>query len=129
MATVYNAYSKKPDVEADWGAITWLSSGKIDPNAEMTFGVVYIEPGQSNPRHYHPNCEECIYVLSGQCDHSLGDDIIPLKKGDMLRIPRGVMHNAVNTGSERVYMVIVYSTPDRQTIGEDPGAFGDRKAL
>ena len=53
----------------------------------MTFGVVYINAGEGNPVHYHPNCEELIYVLSGECDHSLGDEVIPLKPGMMLRIP------------------------------------------
>lgn len=117
MATVQNA-GKAPDLTFDWGQIRWLCNGKIDPDAQMTFGVVDIEPGKSNPRHYHPNCEEYIFVVRGECDHSLGEETFQLRTGDMLRIPQGVMHHAVNTGGERVYMVIVYSSPDRQTVGE-----------
>ncbi|HEX6971438.1 MAG TPA: cupin domain-containing protein, partial [Limnochordia bacterium] len=115
--TIRNA-EKPADLAYDWGEIRWLCNGKIDPDAQMTFGVVHIEPGKSNPRHYHPNCEEYIFVLSGECDHSLGDETVHLSAGDMLRIPQGVMHHAVNTGRERVRMVIVYSSPDRQTVGE-----------
>lgn len=99
-----------------WGAIKWLCNDQIDPEAEMTFGIVYVNAGEDNPLHYHPNCEELIYVLSGQCDHRLGDEVFPLKEGMMLRIPRDVKHNAVNTGWRPVTMAICYSAADRQTI-------------
>ncbi len=99
-----------------WGAIQWLCNDQIDPEAEMTFGIVYINRGEKNPLHYHPNCEELIYVLSGQCDHRLGDEVFPLKEGMMLRIPRDVKHNAANTGWQPVTMVICYSAAERQTV-------------
>jgi len=103
-------------LEFPWGAIKWLCNDQIHPEAEMTFGIVYINAGEGNPLHYHPNCEELIYVLSGQCDHQLGDETLPLKEGMMLRIPQGIKHNAVNTGWQPVTMVICYSVADRQTI-------------
>ncbi|MBM3214955.1 cupin domain-containing protein [Candidatus Poribacteria bacterium] len=99
-----------------WGRIRWLSSQALDPDAEMTFGVVYIDPGESNPLHYHPNCEEVIFVLAGQCDHRLGDESFALEVGSSLRIPRGVVHKAMNTGWEPVMMVIAYSAPNRETV-------------
>ena len=37
-------------------------------------------------------------MLSGECDHKLGDEVIPLRPGMMLRIPRNVKHNAVQHG-------------------------------
>ena len=103
-------------LEFPWGAIKWLCNDQIHPEAEMTFGIVYINAGEGNPLHYHPNCEELIYVLSGQCDHRLGDETLSLKEGMMLRIPQGIKHNAVNTGWQPVTMVICYSAADRQTI-------------
>lgn len=117
MATITNA-AKMPKRNFDWGAITWLCNSQIDPDAQMTFGTVYIKPGASNPRHYHPNCEEYIFVIKGECDHSLDDEVFHLKAGDMLRIPQNAWHHAVNTGDEDVEMIIVYSSPDRQTVGE-----------
>jgi quercetin dioxygenase-like cupin family protein len=103
-----------------WGWIRWLMNSQLDPKSEMTFGVVYIKPNQSNPLHIHPNCEECLHVLSGSCEHLLGDKWIKLKKGDTLRIPLGVRH-AARTGDESCRAVIVYNTGDRQfePVGED----------
>jgi len=102
-----------------WGWIRWLMNSKIDPKSEMTFGVVYIKPNQSNPLHRHPNCEECLHVLAGSCEHRLGDKWLKLKKGDTLRIPLGVQH-AARTGDESCRAVIVYNTGDRQfePVGE-----------
>jgi quercetin dioxygenase-like cupin family protein len=114
-ATITNV-NKGEALQFPWGAIKWLCNDQIDPEAEMTFGVVYIKPGEKNPLHYHPNCEELIYVLSGECDHRLGDEVFRLTEGMMLRIPRGVKHNAVNTGWRPVTMVICYSSADRQTV-------------
>ena len=108
--------AEQPALSFDWGAIKWLCNQEIDPAAEQTFGLVFINAGQQNPPHYHPNCEELIYVLTGQCDHRLGDATHPLKAGDLLRIPTGVVHCARNTGWEPVRMVIVYSAADRQTV-------------
>jgi quercetin dioxygenase-like cupin family protein len=114
-ATITNS-NEGDALQFPWGAIKWLCNDQIDPEAEMTFGVVYLNAGEGNPLHYHPNCEELIYVLSGQCDHRLGDEVYSLKAGDMLRIPQSVKHNAANTGWQPVTMVICYSAGDRQTV-------------
>lgn len=108
--------TEQPALSFEWGAIKWLCNGEIDPDALQTFGLVFINPGQQNPPHYHPNCEELIYVLSGECDHRLGDATIRLEPGSLLRIPANMVHCAVNTGWDPVRMVIVYSAPDRQTV-------------
>lgn len=119
MATVTSLKDEKHVLDMDWGKIQWLCGQDIDPDCEMTFGMVYIEAGKKNPRHIHPNCEEYIFVLSGECDHSLGDEKFHLEPGIMLRIPRGVAHHAETTTWEPCRMMIMYSAPDRQTIGED----------
>ena len=49
------AFDKVEVVQYPWGWIRWLMNAEIDPDAEMTFGVVYIKPHQENPAHLHPN--------------------------------------------------------------------------
>ena len=100
----------------DWGAIRWLMNGALDADAAQTLGVVYILPGERNPRHYHPNCEELLFVLSGECEHSFEERSVRLRPGDLIRVPAGVRHNAVNTGWEPVRMLVCFSSPDRQTV-------------
>ena len=66
--------------------------------------------------HYHPNCEEVLYVISGQGLHSYDGRTIPLKAGMTIRIPAMVRHNMVNTGTETLRTLVSYSSGDRKTV-------------
>jgi quercetin dioxygenase-like cupin family protein len=98
----------------DWGQISWMVGAEEMPGAEQTFGVVTIQPGRRNPLHLHPNCEELLYVMAGTCDHRLGDELYQLRRGDVIRIPRGVPHWALCTSAEPLVAVISFSSADRQ---------------
>jgi len=100
--------------EFSWGWIRWVMNSKLDPDAEMTFGIVQINAAQANPPHVHPNCEEQLYVLSGSCEHWIGEQKVVLKAGDVIRIPRGVPHKARTFDKEAMKAIIVYSSGDRQ---------------
>ena len=107
------------DVEADsfpWGSIKWLMGQSIDADAEQTFGIVYINAGEQNPPHYHPNCEEILYFLSGTCAHTYDDQRFQLGPGDSIRVPAGVKHQAINNGWEPIRAIISFSAGDRQTV-------------
>ena len=102
-----------------WGTIKWLCNAKIVPGSKQTFGYVTIYPGRRNGEHLHPNCEEIIFISQGKCDHCIGEKSMKLRKGDMLFVPEGSYHYAVNTGKEDLIMVISYSNPDRKTEVKD----------
>ena len=99
-----------------WGGIKWVCNDQIHADSEQTLGLVYINPGEQNPVHYHPNCEELLYVISGECDHRFGDESYHMAAGDTICVPRGVIHNAVNNGWEPVRMLVSFSDADRQTV-------------
>jgi mannose-6-phosphate isomerase-like protein (cupin superfamily) len=80
----------------------------------MTYGIVQIDAGKDNPLHLHPNCDEYLHVISGSCEHVVGDKKVILKEGDVIRIPRGVPHKAKTLGKEPCKAVIVYNTGERQ---------------
>jgi quercetin dioxygenase-like cupin family protein len=83
------------------------------PGAEQTFGVVTIYQGQRNPLHLHPNCEEVLYVISGGCEHTLGEATYRLTSGMLIRIPRGVPHNARCVSADPLVAVVAFSSPNR----------------
>ncbi len=101
--------------EFPWGWIRWLINAQVDPDAEMTFGVVYIKPQQTNPLHLHPNSAEYLHVLEGSCEHRVGDQWVTVKAGDTIRIPQGVKHMA-RTKAESCRAVIVYNTGKREMV-------------
>mgnify|MGYP001181203326 CR=1 FL=1 len=99
-----------------WGEILWLMNEQIDPRATQTVGICTINPGESNYLHYHPNCEEILYVLSGSCLKSIGDDSFEMSAGDVVRIPREKPHSVLAIGKEPLKCLITYNVPDRKTV-------------
>jgi mannose-6-phosphate isomerase-like protein (cupin superfamily) len=111
-----------PVEQNDWGTLQWVCNGKLMPGAEQTVGLATIQPGKGNPVHYHPNCEEVLYVISGQGLQSYDNRTIELKAGMTIRIPAKVKHNLVNTGTAALRTLVSFSSGDRQTvwIGQQP---------
>jgi quercetin dioxygenase-like cupin family protein len=105
-----------PALTFGWGAIKWLCNGELAPDALQTLGLVHILPGQKNPLHYHPNCEEVLHVLAGECQHSFDGQWVRLTAGMTICVPAGVRHNLVNDGWAPVTCLISFSSPDRQTV-------------
>ncbi len=101
--------------EFPWGEIRWIWNSQMDKDAEQTLGHVEIHPGVKNTLHGHPNCEELLYVLTGECDHWIGDENHRLKPGMTVVIPRGSEHYAEVTSAEPLRALIFYSSPDRET--------------
>ena len=106
----------------DWGTLQWVCSGKLMPGAEQTVGLATILPGKQNPVHYHPNCEEVLFVISGEGVQSYDDRTVALKTGMTIRIPPNVKHNLTNTGKEPLRTLVSFSSGDRQTVwvGQQP---------
>jgi quercetin dioxygenase-like cupin family protein len=99
-----------------WGTLKWLCNGKLSPGAAQTVGISQILPSQRNPLHYHPNCEETLYVLAGTGRHSFNGAWVDLRPGSMICIPAGVRHNLVNTGAETLTCLICFSSGERETV-------------
>jgi quercetin dioxygenase-like cupin family protein len=113
---------------ADWGSLTWYASGSQGNSETMTVGQCIIRPGMSNPRHSHGNCEEILRVLSGRISHTLDDRTeVELAAGDTITIPAHVVHHARNIGTDDAVLAISFSSPDRQTKGEQPMAMPSGK--
>ena len=90
-------------------------NGQIDPNAEMTMGIVHFEPNQTNVLHIHPNSAEFLHMLSGTAEHLIDGKWVTLKAGDTLRIPEGgAPPGAPRTKAMRA--LIVYNTPTRVMV-------------
>lgn len=104
--------------EQEWGRLVWMVSGALGSSETLTVGRCYIKPGQANPRHYHPNCDEVLHVIQGTIEHSVDDATFPMSAGDIVSIPQGSMHNARNVGADVAEFVIIFNSPDRQTVGE-----------
>ena len=102
-----------------WGSLSWLASQQIGNAHGLTLGHVIIKPGESNPRHCHPNCEEVLYLMSGHLEHTVAEKKITASAGDVLSVGPNVYHHATNTGSGDAHMIVAYSAGNREMKIED----------
>ena len=110
-------------LEFDWGKIHFLSEPQVTNAERFSFGIVELAQGQGHARHNHPGSEEIIYVVSGEGEQMV-DDQPPVKVGPgaSIYIPADIYHSTVNTGSEPLKLIVVYSPagPER-LLREVPG--------
>jgi quercetin dioxygenase-like cupin family protein len=58
--------------------------------------IVEIEPGKAPPLHVHDDTEQIFYVIDGSGKLTIGKDSpqhLPVKTGDIVRIPVGEWHS------------------------------------
>jgi oxalate decarboxylase/phosphoglucose isomerase-like protein (cupin superfamily) len=110
-------------LEFDWGKTNFLSEPLVTNADRFSFGVVELAAGKGHARHNHPGSEEIIYVVSGEGEQMV-DDQPPVKvgAGASIYIPADVYHSTLNTGSESMKLIVVYSPagPER-LLREIPG--------
>jgi quercetin dioxygenase-like cupin family protein len=117
-----NPISRRADgqiVPTSWGELNWKITDESFAGAEMTFGTCTIRPGERNQLHSHPTCEEILYVVSGACEHKLGEAMYRLEPGDAIRIPRNVRHWARALGAEPLVALIVFSSGRRTAVNHE----------
>lgn len=87
-----------------------LVGGDFAGTFELIHGT--IAPGGEAEAHQHERESQVIYVLSGQAQVTLGTDRpTTCQGGDVIKIPPGVRHRVVSTGSVPLDLIIVYSPP------------------
>ena len=114
------------DVETlafDWGTVRMLSEPKVTGAQRHSFGITEVRAGGGHERHNHPGAEEIIYVLSGEGEQMV-DDQPPVKigAGSCIFIPDGIYHSTLNSGSEPMQLIIIYSPAGPEQLLRDiPG--------
>lgn len=69
------------------------------PGREVIQVRVDFDPGYVAPMHTHPG-EEIIYVIEGTLEYEIGGKKSKVKAGDVLFVPAGTPHTAMNIGSD-----------------------------
>ena len=70
---------------------------------------VGLAPGMSVPRHTHTREDEAYFVLAGELEVTVGDDIFILRPGDCLMAPRDIPHQLRNSGDVENHYLLVFS--------------------
>ena len=88
-------------------------SGDIGSRCSVRIATIPVpQPGAKRGPHLHRDFEEIIYVLSGTGKTHAESGEIPLKPGNLLLIPAGEKHMAINTGTEPLVLLCFFPVPD-----------------
>jgi mannose-6-phosphate isomerase-like protein (cupin superfamily) len=88
-------------------------------NGSMSFNVGVVP--EAVPDHYHAVSDEMYCVQAGQGRMRLGEEYTDVEPGDIITIPRGMVHGLVNTCAGDMIIFIITSPPfdpehDRFTV-------------
>ena len=68
-----------------------------------------VAPGKGVPRHTHTREDEALFVLSGELEATVGDEIFTLRAGETLIAPRNIPHQLRNSGNVANHYLIMFS--------------------
>ena len=93
------------------GAIRELIKPYNSDASLMSCVIVTLEPGERAAKHWHANCEEIYFVLSGFGRMYLDDRIEMISPEYTVHIPPGVKHNVENDSTQPLRLLVVNAPP------------------
>ncbi|MGI8424259.1 MAG: cupin domain-containing protein [Chloroflexota bacterium] len=66
-----------------------------------------LQAGKRSDYHQHADAEQLYYVLRGSGQMIVDDEAYPIREGDVIYLPPGVRHRAVNDSDDWMEHVIV----------------------
>ena len=100
----------------DWNKIDWLTIRRgIDRKSfsgeGATLALHTLYPGHEECPHTHPN-EQIVYIIDGEVDFHVGDEVIHLGAGELAVVPPNVLHYVVQVGDKPALNLDIF-TPAR----------------
>ena len=91
-----------------------VALGSILLSGEDTGGAyclldLRVAAGKGVPRHTHTREDEALFLISGELEATVGDEIFTLKAGETLIAPRNTPHQLRNSGNVANHYLIAFS--------------------
>lgn len=96
----------RPAAHAEWRAEK-MGKSTLFESPRVLVGLNAFEPGQSHPLHAHAGMDKVYQVLEGEGHFLLEGRELPMKAGDLLVAPEGVLHGVRNTGAARLLVLAI----------------------
>jgi mannose-6-phosphate isomerase-like protein (cupin superfamily) len=72
----------------------------------LLLGLNCLEPGQSDRVHTHADQDKFYYVIEGEGEFTLGEDLLKAGTGQTVAVPAGIPHAVRNSGNERLVILM-----------------------
>lgn len=89
--------------------VTIKISKTRDGIENISFCVEDMVPGRRMRVHKHLNNDELVFIHKGEGRFTLDEEVMDVKTGDVIFVPRGTWHGLDNTGKENLQMIFQYS--------------------
>jgi len=76
----------------------------------LLLGLNCLDPGQADRAHTHDGQDKFYFVIEGEGQFTIGDQILTAGPGHTVLAPAGIPHGVENAGSERL-VVLMGLTP------------------
>jgi quercetin dioxygenase-like cupin family protein len=86
--------------------VTFLITG-AETGGAFFMAEVLVRPGGGPPPHLHQRGEESFHVLEATLTIQVGETTLHASPGDVVHLPRGVVHSFQNTGKVDAKFVLV----------------------
>ncbi|MGB6189533.1 MAG: cupin domain-containing protein [Aeromonas molluscorum] len=85
------------------------SLGDLTGLTGFGFHIIEVEPGcETTEMHKHYHEDECVYILQGNADAYIGNEVFQVGPGDFIGYRAGGLgHSIKNTGSELLKCIVV----------------------
>jgi mannose-6-phosphate isomerase-like protein (cupin superfamily) len=94
-----------------------MGKSTIFESPRLLVGLNAFEPGQSHALHAHAGMDKVYVVVDGEGAFLLDDRELPMRAGDLLVAPEGVLHGVRNTGQTRLLVLAVLApAPGAQAL-------------
>jgi quercetin dioxygenase-like cupin family protein len=96
---------------AFWGPgdhYTFLVTGEESGGAYFAMEAL-VPPGGGPPPHLHTREDETFYLLEGEIEFRLGDDVVTAGPGDFVNVPRGTVHSFFNASTATARMILTFT--------------------
>jgi len=114
----------KPAVDTAGGSVAECDARNfpIVENGNAAIFLLKLKPGGLREPHWHPNCWELDYVVSGTVQMTIVSptgpvDTFVLEPGDVAFVPQGYAHSIVNIGDVEAVIPIVFNNALPSDIG------------
>jgi mannose-6-phosphate isomerase-like protein (cupin superfamily) len=112
MEVVHTDYV--PEIQVEDRILQWITGpkGQISSGCCSSCIVKFRAGASARPPHSHRDCEEAIFLLSGDGEMLLENGRSePVKAGDFLLMRKNEIHMIRNTGNEEMKVLCFYSAP------------------
>ena len=82
----------------------------------MNFALVAFQPGQDFQAHYHNVMEENFFILEGELEFRVADQVLTAKAGDLVHVEPGEAHylrNASDAPAKAVFCLAPFQEKDK----------------